>query len=76
MTGEDYTTGPYYVTFNAGVTSASFAIAITKDNVFEGLEYFTLILKTSALLHRKGVQVIYGSLSQSTVFIDDERDGE
>ena len=76
MTGEDYTTGPYYVTFNAGVTSASLSIAITKDNVFEDLEYFTLTLKSSALLHSKSVQVKYGSLSQSTVFITDESDGE
>ena len=76
MTGEDYTTGPYYVTFNAGVTSASLTIGITKDNVFEDLEYFTLTLKSSALLHSKGVQVKYGSFSQSTIFINDDSYGE
>ena len=76
MTGEDYTTGPYYVTFNAGVKRASFVIGITNDNVFEGLEYFTLTLKSTALLHSKSVLVIYGTRSQSTVLITDERDGE
>ena len=76
MTGEDYTTGPYHVTFTAGRTSVSLNISITQDNILEDPEYFTLTIKSTALLHSRGVQVGHGSFGQATVFITDDSEGE
>ena len=42
--GVDYDSGPYIVTFPAGVTSASFDIIINDDNVLEDDEVFRLII--------------------------------
>ena len=41
--------GPYIVQFPAGVTSASFNVSITKDNVPEGNENFNLMINSSML---------------------------
>ena len=40
--GVDYKSGPYFITFSAGVTRVSFVVVITNDNVLEGDEKFSL----------------------------------
>ena len=47
--GDDYDSGPYSVTIPAGMTRASFDIAIINDNVVEGNEDFTLVINSSPL---------------------------
>ena len=71
----DYTVGPYYVTFTAGYTSATFDVNITKDNVFEESEYFTLTIVSSKLLDRKKVYVTRDNRSQTKVIIIDDSNG-
>ena len=48
--GDDYNSGPYNVTFPAGVTSVSFNITIINDNILEDNETFELIIDDSSLL--------------------------
>ena len=43
-TGNDYSNGPYNVTFPAGKTSATFDVQLYDDNVFEKNETFKLII--------------------------------
>ena len=43
----DYTSGPYSVTFPAGVISVPFSISINDDNIFEDNENFTLTINSS-----------------------------
>ena len=76
LTGEDYTTGPYYVTFTAGRTNVPLNISITQDTMLENPEYFTLTIQPTALLRSRGVQVIHGSYRQAIVFIIDDSEGE
>ena len=45
----DYNSGPYPVTFPAGVTSVTFDVPITDDNILEGNENFTLTIDQSSL---------------------------
>ena len=45
----DYNSGPYPVTFPAGLTSVTFDIPITDDNILEGNENFTLTIDQSSL---------------------------
>ena len=40
--GDDYNSGPYNVTFTAGMTSSSLVITINDDNMFEDNENFVL----------------------------------
>ena len=47
--GVDYNSGPYYLTFSAGVTSASFNVIINNDNVLEDNEEFNLIINAHSL---------------------------
>ena len=47
--GVDYTSGPYSVTFPAGVTSASFDVPINDDNILEGNEIFKFTIDLSSL---------------------------
>ena len=47
--GVDYNSGPYNVTFPAGVTSVSFTITINNDNVLEDHETFNLIIAEDSL---------------------------
>ena len=47
--GEDYTFGPYSVTFTAGGTIALLTIPINDDNTFESNENFTLTIDSSSL---------------------------
>ena len=62
----DYTSGPYSVTFPAGVTSVPFNISINDDNISEENENFTLTIDSSL---PTGVMV--GNPGQATVTIMD-----
>ena len=62
----DYTSGPYSVTFPAGVTTVPFNITINDDNIFEENEDFTLTINSSL---PTGVMV--GNPGQATVTIVD-----
>ena len=66
-TGEDYGSGPYSVTFAAGITSTVLYISITDDDILEGAEYFNIMIDSSSLI--SGISV--GSLDQATVEILD-----
>ena len=61
----DYTSGPYPVTFPAGMTNYTFNIPIRNDNMVENNETFTLAIDSSSL--PTGVMV--GSPRQATVTI-------
>ena len=50
--GVDYNSGPYNVTFPAGVTSVAFNISVINDTILEGNESFTLTIMNSSLLSR------------------------
>ena len=45
----DYTSGPYNVTFPAGITNVSFDVVIKDNKILEGNEYFTLSINASNL---------------------------
>ena len=62
----DYTSGPYSVTFPAGVMSVPFNISINDDNIFEENENFTLTINSSL---PTGVMV--GNPGQATMTIVD-----
>ena len=62
----DYTSGPYSVTFLAGVTSVPFNISINDDNILEENENLTFTINSSL---PTGVMV--GSPDQATVTIVD-----
>ena len=62
----DYTSGPYSVTFPAGVTSVPFNVTINNDNVFEDNENFTLTINSSL-----PTGVMAGNPGQATVTIVD-----
>ena len=47
--GFDYNSGPYNVTFPAGVTTVSFNITIINDDVSEDHETFNLIIAEDSL---------------------------
>ena len=62
----DYISGPYSVTFPAGVTSVPLNIPINDDNIFEINEKFILTIISSL---STGVQS--GNPNQATVTIED-----
>ena len=62
----DYTSGPYSVTFPAGVTSVLFNISINDDNIFEENENFTLTINSSL-----STVVMVGDPGEATVTIVD-----
>ena len=62
----DYISGPYSVTFPAGVTSVPLNISINDDNLFESNENFTLTINSSL---PTGVMV--GNPGQATMTIVD-----
>ena len=64
---DDYSSGPYTVTFLAGVTSVPFNVSITDDNVLEDDENFSLTIDTSSLPSN----VTVDNPSQATVTIVD-----
>ena len=62
----DYTSGPYSVTFHAGVTSIPFNISINDDNIFEENENLNLTINSSL-----PTGVLVGNAGQATVIIVD-----
>ena len=66
--GNDYTSGPFTVTFNAEITRASFSVSIIDDNVLEGNETFDLTIDPSSLANNK---ITVGDPGQVTVTIVD-----
>ena len=46
---EDYTSGPYNVTFTAGMTIVSLSIPINDDDIFEESETFRLMIDSTSL---------------------------
>ena len=63
--GVDYGSGPYTVTFPAGVTSVSFDVPITDDNILEDDETFDLIISSTSLS-----SISIGIQNQTTVTIE------
>ncbi|XP_065892786.1 uncharacterized protein [Dysidea avara] len=66
--GIDYDSGPYTVTFTAGMTSASFNVAINDDNTFESREFFYLTIDPSSLPNR----VTLSSSILPAIILDDD----
>ena len=64
---DDYNSGPYNVTFLAGVTRVPFSVSITDDNVLEDNENFLLSIDFSVLPNN----VTVDNISQATVTILD-----
>ena len=62
----DYTSGPYSVTFAAGVLNVPFNISTNDDNIFEKNENFTLTINSSL-----PTDVMVGNPGQATVTIVD-----
>ena len=62
----DYTSGPYSITFPAGVTNVPFNISINDDNVLEENENFILTINSSL-----PTDVMAGNPAQVTVTIVD-----
>ena len=66
----DYGSGPYTVTFPAGVTSVRFDVPINDDDIFEANEDFTLTIDPCSLPTGDAV----GNPGQATVtIVDDDR---
>jgi len=65
----DYDSGPYPVTFLAGVTNVTFDVPIHDDSILEGNENFILTIDLSTL-PTDGVTV--GDLGSATVTIVDD----
>jgi len=63
----DYNSGPYLVTFPAGMTSVTFDIPINDDSILEGNENFMLTIDQPSL--PEGVTV--GEPNEATVTIVD-----
>lgn len=68
--GVDYVSGPYMVTFFAGVTSTSFNITINDDTISEGNESFTLTIDPTSL--PDGVTLFNPSSTIVTIVDDDD----
>ena len=64
---DDYNSGPYVVTFLAGVTRVVFNVTITEDNILEDDENFSLTIDSFSL----PINVTVDNLSQATVTILD-----
>ena len=61
----DYDSGPYNVTFPAGVTLAILDVAINDDDIVEGNESFTLSIDPSSLPN----SVTVGNPGNTTVIV-------
>ena len=57
--------GPYTVTFPAGITSAVLNVLITNDNIFESDETFNLVIDVFSL----PPNIAIGDINQATVTI-------
>ena len=70
--GEDYSSGPYYITLAAGITRISFNVSILDDKILEEDEKFILTIDPSSL----PCSVTTGDHNQATVIIlEDECKG-
>ena len=69
--GVDYDSGPYNVTFTAGMTMASYNIPINDDDIRENDEDFTVTIRSGTLPNR----VTRVGPGQSIITIVDD-DGE
>ena len=67
--GVDYDSGPYTITFPAGVTHVSFDVPITNDIVLENDEEFNFIINLSSL--PTGISDSHPSLVTVTIVDDD-----
>ena len=65
----DYTSGPYSVTFPAGITNVTFNIQIINDNMVENNETFTLAIDSSSL--PTGIMVDSPRQATVTIINDD-----
>lgn len=65
--GLDYNSGPYTVTFPAGITSVSFDVSVINDDILENNETFDLIIMSRSLPDK----VTRGNLKMSTITIID-----
>ena len=65
--GDDYTSGPYSVTFPAGVTRVPFDVPINDDRVLEIKEKFNLVINHTSLPKN----VTRGNIVRTTVIIRD-----
>ena len=63
----DYISGPYTVTFAAGVTMVAFNVPITDDAILEGNENFMLTINETSLPD----YIIRGTPPEATVTIVD-----
>ena len=52
---DDYISGPYNVTFPAGMTEVSLNVTVMDDNVLESNERFQLSINSSSLPNRVSV---------------------
>ena len=68
LTGVDYDSGPFDITFPAGETLAVFNISINDDDIVEGNENFNISIDPFS--PPNGVSV--GDPSQTTVIIVDD----
>ena len=67
----DYDSGPYTVTFPAGVTTATFNVPINDDNILEGNENFMLTINETSL----PTGVTRGTPAEAIVtIVDDDRE--
>ena len=66
--GEDYSSGPYYITVVAGMTHLSFNVSILDDKILEEDENFVLTIDPSSLPCR----VTTGNHNQATVTIPED----
>ena len=66
----DYNSGPYNVTFPAGVTSVSFDVTIINDNVLGDNETFLLTI-VNLSLSNQGFIFTTGNYDKATVNIID-----
>ena len=69
--GEDYTSGPYNITFPAGQTRVTFTVNINQDNELDDSEYFNLAIKQTRLLSSNRVTVVADTRRQTKVIIMD-----
>ena len=69
--GVDYKSGPYFITFPAGVTRVSFVVVITNDNMLEGDEMFSLTIDPSTVFPRRRVTVSNPNQVTVTIYDDD-----
>lgn len=65
--GTDYNSGPYTVTFPAGVTGVAFNVSIINDNVLEKDESFILTIAVDSLPSK----IANTTIAQASVTITD-----